>query len=65
MPTLSPRPPSTRSNDKEPVRTWRPLSDEHRAKIAAARKRQCRPQRVGGPVASWVLDEDFDEMEGC
>lgn len=49
-------------NDKEPIRPWRPLTDEHRAKISAARKRQCRPQRVGGPVASWVLDEDFDEM---
>lgn len=61
--SLAPRPPSTPSNDKEPVRPWRPLTDEHRAKIAAARRRQVRPQRIGGHVASWVLDPDFDEWE--
>ena len=57
----SPRPPSTRSNDKEPVRPWRPLTDEHRAKLSAARRRRLRPQRIGTTGVPGV-DSDFDEL---
>lgn len=58
------RPADATPEEKAPAKPWRPLTDEHRAKISAARKRQVRPQRIGGVVASWVLDADFDEMRG-
>ncbi len=58
------RPADATPDEKGPTKPWRPLSDDHRAKISAARKRQTRPQRIGGGVASWVLDEEFDELEG-
>ena len=58
---LTPRAFRGPSNDAEHVHP-RSFAGERGAKISAAHKRRTRPQRVGGPVASWVLDEDFDEM---